>query len=123
MFGWGKGKDIYSSILDVYPQLIDSNGKFDKSLAETIINTRTMSDESKSALQNIINLAQQAEDAYNELNDYMTGIFGSLGESMTDALVNAFSMVRMQLNLSLIQFQICLKRWLNRWFTPLPSLH
>lgn len=91
MFGWGKGKDIYSSILDVYPQLIDANGKFDKSLAETIINTRTMSDESKSALQNIINLAQQAEDAYNELNDYMTGIFGSLGESMTDALVNAFS--------------------------------
>lgn len=91
LFGWGKGKDIYSSILDVYPQLIDSNGKFDKSLAETIINTRTMSDESKSALQNIINLAQQAEDAYNELNDYMTGIFGSLGESMTDALVNAFS--------------------------------
>lgn len=107
----------------MYPQLIDSNGKFDKSLAETIINTRTMSDESKSALQNIINLAQQAEDAYNELNDYMTGIFGSLGESMTDALVNAFQMVRMQLNLSLIQFQICLKRWLNRWFTPLPSLH
>lgn len=91
LFGWGKGKDIYSSILDVYPQLINSNGEFDKSLAETIINTRTMSDESKAALQNLIDLAQQAEDAYDELNDYMTGIFGSLGETMTDALVDAFS--------------------------------
>lgn len=90
LFGWGKGKDIYSSILDVYPQLVDVNGKFDKSLAETIINTRTMSDESKSALQNMIDLAQQAEDAYNQLNDYFTDIFGSLGESMSDALVDAF---------------------------------
>lgn len=91
LFGWGKGKDIYSSVLDVYPQLIDANGKFDKSLAETIINTREMSDESKSAMQNMIDLAQQAEEAYNQLNDYMTDIFGSLGESMTNALVDAFT--------------------------------
>lgn len=90
LFGWGKGKDIYSSILNVYPQLVDANGKFDKSLAETIINTRTMSDESKAALQNMIDLAQQAEDAYNELNDYFTDIFGELGSSMSDALVDAF---------------------------------
>lgn len=91
LFGWGRGKDIYSSVLDVYPQLIDANGKFDKSLAETIINTREMSDESKSAMQNMIDLAQQAEEAYNQLNDYMTDIFGSLGESMTNALVDAFT--------------------------------
>ena len=90
LFGWGKGKDIYSSILDVYPQLVDANGKFDKSLAETIINTKTMSDESKAALQNMIDLAQQAEDAYNQLNDYFTDIFGELGSSMSDALVDAF---------------------------------
>lgn len=49
-----------------------------------------MSDESKAALQYMIDLAQQAEDAYSELNDYMTDIFGDLGNSMTDALVNAF---------------------------------
>lgn len=90
LFGWGKGKDIYSSILDVYPLLIDANGEFDKSLAETIINTKTMSDESKAALQNMIDLAQQAEDAYNQLNDYFTDIFGELGSSMSDALVDAF---------------------------------
>ena len=90
LFGWGKGKDVYSSVLDVFPQLIDASGKFDKNVAETIIKTRTMSDESKNALQNMIDLAQQAEDAYKELKDYMTDIFGDLGSSMTDALVNAF---------------------------------
>lgn len=91
LFGWGKGKDIYSSILDVYPQLIDANDKFDKSLAETIINTREISDESKSALQNMIDLAEQAENAYEELNNYLTDIFGDLGDSMTDALVDSFA--------------------------------
>lgn len=90
LFGWGSGKDIYSSILSVYPQLVDANGKFDKELAGTIINTREMSDESKNALQNMINLAQQAEEAYEALNDYMTDIFGDLGGSMSDALVDAF---------------------------------
>lgn len=90
LFGWGKGKDIYSSILDVYPDLIDANGDFNKELAETIINTREMSDEDKAALQNMIDLAEQAEEAYEALNDYMTDIFGELGGSMSDALVDAF---------------------------------
>lgn len=91
LFGWGKGKDIYSSILEVYPDLIDANGKFNASLAETIINTRKMSDEDKAALQYMIDLAEQAEAAYEELNSYMTDIFGELGSSMTDALVSAFA--------------------------------
>ena len=90
LFGWGKGKDIYSSVLDVYPELISANGELNKELAETIINTREMSDEDKAALQNMIDLAEQAEEAYEALNDYMTDIFGELGGSMSDALVDAF---------------------------------
>lgn len=91
LFGWGKGKDVYSSILDVYPELIDANGKFNTSLAETIINSRKMGDEDKAAFQNMIDLAKQAEAAYEELNDYMANIFGELGSTMTDVLVSAFA--------------------------------
>lgn len=90
LFGWGKGKDIYSSILDVYPQLIDANGKFNTSLAETILSSRTMSDDNKAAFQNMIDLAKQAEEAYKALSDYMKDIFGDLGNTMSDALVDAF---------------------------------
>lgn len=90
LFGWGKGKDIYSSILDVYPDLIDANGEFNKELAETIINTREMSDEDQAALQNMIDLAETAEEAFESVNDYMTDIFGDLGNSMSNALVDAF---------------------------------
>lgn len=90
LFGWGKGKDIYSSILDVYPELISQNGKFNASLAETIISTRTMSDEDKAALQNMIDLSKQAEEALQAVKDYLTDIFGELGNTISDALVDAF---------------------------------
>lgn len=90
LFGWGKGKDIYTSILEIYPELIDVNGDLNKELAETIINTREMSDEDKSTMQDMIDLAEQAEEAFESLNDYLTDIFGELGGGMSDALVDAF---------------------------------
>ncbi len=90
LFGWGKGKDIYSSILDVYPQLVDANGKFNASLAETIVSTREMSEEDKAALQNMIDLTRQAEEAWEEVRSYFEGIFGDLGTTLSDALVDAF---------------------------------
>lgn len=90
LFGWGKGKDVYSSILEIYPELIDENDKFNASLAETIMNTRTMSDEDKAALQNMIDLSKQAEEALQAVKDYLTDIFGELGNTMSDALVDAF---------------------------------
>ncbi|WP_279134831.1 tape measure protein [Parabacteroides johnsonii] len=90
LFGWGKGKDIYSSILDVYPELIDGAGNFNKELAETIVNTREMSDKDKAAFQNMIDLAEQAEKALQSVKDYLTEIFGEFGNTITDALVDAF---------------------------------
>lgn len=90
LFGWGKGKDIYSSILSVYPELIDGQGKFNRELAESILNTRTFSGEGKEALQYMIDLYDEAEKAYQEVKDYLSGIFGDLGNTMTDALVDAF---------------------------------
>lgn len=88
--GWGKGKDLYSSILDVYPQLVDSAGNFNKKLAESIIGSREFNGEGKEALQNMIDLYDKTEEAAKQLKDYLSGIFGDLGNNMTDALVDAF---------------------------------
>jgi tape measure domain-containing protein len=90
LFGWGKGKDLYSSVLSVYPDLIKANGEFNKELAQSIINTRKMSDEDKNALQNMIDLYEQYEEAMQDVRDYLSGIFGELGNTMSDALVDAF---------------------------------
>lgn len=90
IFGWGAGRDIYSSVLGVYPELIDKTGKFDAELAKVIISTQTMSDESKASLQNMVDLAEAAEKAYEEVNEYLSGIFGELGNSISDSLTDAF---------------------------------
>lgn len=90
LFGWGKGKDTYSGILSVYPELIDGQGKFNAELAKTILSEREMSDENKKTLNQFIENADAIEDAYSVMKDYLTDIFGDLGDSMTDALVNAF---------------------------------
>ncbi|MDR2993917.1 MAG: hypothetical protein LBV11_08835, partial [Bacillus cereus] len=91
LFGWGKGKDTYSGILKIYPDLIDGQGKFNTELAKTVLTERKMSDENKAALQRMIDNADAIEEAYSIMGDYLTGIFGNLGNSMTDALVDAFS--------------------------------
>lgn len=91
--GWGfwkKQKDVYSDILSVYPDLIDANGMLNKELAQTVLAERKMSDESKAAVQNMIDHAEQVEAAYAEMKNYLTSIFGDLGNQMTDALVDAF---------------------------------
>ena len=90
LFGWGKGKDTYSSLLSEYPKLLDANGKFNISLAESILKTRKMSDASKEALQHLIDLAKQQEEAFKEIRNYLTDIFGEMGNTITNALVDAF---------------------------------
>lgn len=85
-----KGRDIYGSLLDAYPELIDASGKFNKTLAESIINTREFQDGGKETLQYIVDLYNKVEEASKQVKEYLTGIFGDLGNSMSDALVNAF---------------------------------
>ena len=49
-----------------------------------------MSDASKEALQHLIDLAKQQEEAFKEIRNYLTDIFGELGNTITNALVDAF---------------------------------
>ncbi len=90
LFGWGKGKDVYSSLLDVYPELIDSAGSLNRALAESVLKSRQFADNDKEALQYIVDLYGQAEEAWQEVRDYFEGIFGELGQSLSDALSDSF---------------------------------
>ena len=90
LFGWGKGKDLFSSILDVYPELIDKQGNFNRELAQSILESREFKDEGKESLQYMIDLYDKVKEAYDGIKEYLTGIFGELGNTMSDALVDAF---------------------------------
>ena len=84
LFGWGKGKDVYSSILSVYPELIDANGNLDTAMLQTILDTRKMSDETRKYLENLISLKDMMDEAEQALKDYLSATFGSLGDSVLD---------------------------------------
>lgn len=88
--GLGKRKDVMSGILDVYPELIDANGKFNATLAQSILDYRTMSEESKIALSGMIDQANQVEAAFKQVEDYLSSIFGELGSKMTQGIVESF---------------------------------
>lgn len=88
--GLGKGKDLYSSILDIYPDLIDAEGKLNKKRAEAILQSQTLKDDGKERLQQILDFAEEEEKAVEQLKTYFSDIFGELSNDMSNALVEAF---------------------------------
>lgn len=89
LFGWGKGKDLYSSILSVYPELIKANGELDTEMLRVIIDTQKMSDETRSYLESLIELKDAMDEAEESLENYLTETFGSLGSGIMDAVTSA----------------------------------
>ena len=89
LFGWGKGKDTYSGILEAYPELIKANGELDTEMLRVILDTRTMSDETRNYLENLIGLKEEMDKAEEALEDYLQETFGGLGQGMLDSITSA----------------------------------
>lgn len=91
--GWGKGKDIYTSVLDIpeYRELVGKDGKLNVNMAKSILSTRQLTDESKKLLETLVDLQEQADKAYQELENSLRETFGPLGDSLTNSIANAFS--------------------------------
>lgn len=89
LFGWGKGRDVYSSIIDVYPELIDANGKLDTAMLQTILDTRKMSDETRAYLENLMSLSDVLKESEEALRDYLQATYGGLGDGIMDSVVAA----------------------------------
>lgn len=89
LFGWGKGRDTYSSLLDVYPQLIDKQGNLNKEMLKTVMSTRSMSKEHKQMLEDLLAQQELMEQTQKDFDSYLTDTFGSLGSSMTSAITTS----------------------------------
>lgn len=90
--GWGpwkKRKDVYKSVLDVYPDLINAEGDLDKAMLESILSTRKMSDETRAYLENLKDLTDAAEKAKEELKNYLASTFGELGTGAIKSIVDS----------------------------------
>nr|DAI33912.1 MAG TPA: tail tape measure protein [Caudoviricetes sp.] len=85
-----KSVDDYTTLGKLYPNLIDKSGKLNVALAESILKTHEFREGGKEALENMLTLYKQNEEAIKTMNDYLHGLFGSLGNAITDSLVTAF---------------------------------
>lgn len=87
LFGLGKGKDTYSGILALYPQLIKASGELDAALLKEVMASRSIKDEHKKILEALLESHEMMQEAMQQMDDYLTDVFGSLGKSATNALV------------------------------------
>lgn len=89
LFGWGKGEDTYASILSIYPKLINAQGELDTAQLKVILSTRKMTEETREYLQGLISQSELLEQAKEQFDSYLESTFGSLGSSMTSALITS----------------------------------
>ena len=86
---WSKSVNDYSKLTSMYPELIKSNGEFNRELAESIVKTEQFREGGKEALQEIINQYDRAQEAQKKFEEYIKNTFGELGKSITDNVYNA----------------------------------
>lgn len=88
LFGWGGEKADYSSLLKTYPKLIDGQGNLNKELAQSILDNQTLTDSSKKALQAALDYTDEYEAALASMNEYLTSVFGELGNNMMTSITD-----------------------------------
>lgn len=83
----------YQSLKDAVPELFNKDGSVDMDALEKFMGTDTfkkLSESNQRYLQEMSDYWKAYQDAVDEVKSYLTDIFGDLGNTMTDALVDAF---------------------------------
>lgn len=83
----------YSSLKDAAPELFNKDGSVNMDVLKEFLGTDTfkkLSEENQKYLQEMSDYWETYQEAVDQVKDYLTNIFGELGNTMTDALVDAF---------------------------------
>lgn len=84
----------YKSLGSLVPELFDDGELNMEALKEFVENGgdtfKHLSDANRELLQSLVDDWETYEEAIGAVNDYLQDIFGDLGNTLTDALVNAF---------------------------------
>ncbi len=86
-------KAKYTSLKDAVPELFNEDDTINMTALDEFIDSdiyAKLSEQDKAYLQEMINNWHLYQDAVTAVNEYLTDIFGELGSSMMDALVDAF---------------------------------
>lgn len=83
----------YTSLAEAVPELFDEEGKVDMDMLVEFQDSdvyKGLSQMDREYIDQMINDWNTYQDAVESVNNYLTDIFGNLGDTMMDALVSAF---------------------------------
>lgn len=85
----------YKKLKDVVPELFEESGVLNMQALKEFVegNSDTfkhLSKENQTYLKELVNNWETYEEAVKAVNDYLNGLFGDLGSTITDALVDSF---------------------------------
>lgn len=89
-----KKKDNLTPVLEKYPLLYDATKEgvdgFNKSLAQSLINSKALDEESEKMLQGTLDWVEKYEEAQKQVQDVIVELTGQIGNDLRNALVSAF---------------------------------
>jgi hypothetical protein len=89
-FGAKKKKNDYGGLLEVFPELVDEAGNLNRELAETLIKTNQLDDETEQLIQNALDWADAVEEANKQMEEVIAELAGDVGNSLKTALIDAW---------------------------------
>lgn len=90
LVGGKKKKNEYGGLLEVFPELVDGAGNLNRELAQTLINTEQVDDNTKQIIQNALDWADAVEAAQEQIREIVVDLAGDLGNNLRTAIVDAW---------------------------------
>lgn len=84
-------KDVYSSLLQTYPELIKQDGTLNRELAETLKASGNLNEETSKLIDNILQASDAANEAMQAVESELQSLVGSIGTELKNALDDAFA--------------------------------
>lgn len=90
LFGGKKKKEVFGGLLEIFPELADETGGLNKELAQTLIATKQLDDNTTQLVQNALDWADAIKAANEQIKGIVLDLAGDLGGSIRNALVDAW---------------------------------
>lgn len=90
LFGGKKKKNQYGGLLEIFPELVDGAGNLNRELAQTLIATDQVDDNTKQLIQNALDWADAIEEAEAQIREVVVDLAGDLGNNLRSAIVDAW---------------------------------
>lgn len=84
-------RDVYSSLLKSYPDLINKDGELNRKLAETLKASGNLNKETQDLIDNILKASDAANEAMQAVESELQNLVGSIGTELKKALDDAFA--------------------------------